>query len=129
LVGKMLIVNAHPFSLPSSSPLYTRLWLKPLCSNTNVVVSTFSFVLPSLHFCHRCCIANRSRRAMMVAAVISPGGGGLVRDLMSSVVTYGINISFFRTFEELTKRGIFEPVSLRLCSSLLQIVTMSCHQF
>jgi hypothetical protein len=98
LAGKILTMNAHPFSLPSSSPLYTRLQSKPLCSTASIVASTFSFAQPSIHFHHHCCTANQSRRAMMVAVVISPAGGSLVRDLVSSVVTYGVNISFFRIF-------------------------------
>uniref|UniRef100_A0A453FUY1 Uncharacterized protein n=2 Tax=Aegilops tauschii subsp. strangulata TaxID=200361 RepID=A0A453FUY1_AEGTS len=103
----MLSLGAHPFLLPSSSPLHTRPRSRPLCSPTSSApIASSSSPPPSLRFLRRGCAADRSRRATTMAAVVSPGDGGLVHDLMSSGVTAAIALGLLRFFEELAKRGV-----------------------
>ncbi|KAF7038445.1 hypothetical protein CFC21_048631 [Triticum aestivum] len=103
----MLSLGAHPFLLPSSSPLHTRPRSRPLCSPTSSApTASSSSPPPSLRFLRRGCAADRSRRATTMAAVVSPGDGGLVHDLMSSGVTAAIALGLLRFFEELAKRGV-----------------------
>ncbi|KAI5007184.1 hypothetical protein ZWY2020_047132 [Hordeum vulgare] len=101
----MLSLGAHPFSLPSCSSLHTRLRSRPLCSPTSSAPTTSSSspVPPSLR---RGCADDRGRRATTMAAVASPGDGGLVHDLVSSAVTAAVALGLLRFFEELAKRGV-----------------------
>ncbi|KAK3162373.1 hypothetical protein QOZ80_1BG0088790 [Eleusine coracana subsp. coracana] len=108
----MLSLGAHislPPSFPPHAPLLrSRPLLGPSLAAPAATSSSSSS--RSLCFVHRLRFRTDQSRRPTMAAVISPegGGGGLVHDLGSAVVTAGVALALLRFFEELARRGVCE---------------------